>query len=74
MVVDRFSKGAHFMTLSHPFTAVQVAQSYLDHVFKLHAWPKSIVSDKDPVFMNIFWKSLFEIQVTQFCMSYAYYP
>lgn len=42
VVVDRFSKGAHFMKLSHPFTAVQVAQSYLDHVLKLHGWPKSI--------------------------------
>ena len=36
VVVDRFSKSAHFMALAHPYTAIQVAHAYLDHVFKLH--------------------------------------
>ena len=73
VVVDRFSKSAHFMTLSHPFTAIQVAQIYLENDFKLHGWPRSIINDRDPVFVSTFWKSLFEIQGTQFCMSSAYH-
>lgn len=36
VVVDRLGKYAYFMALSHPYTAVEVAQIYLDNVFRLH--------------------------------------
>lgn len=39
VVVDRLSKYAHFMTLSHPYTALEVAPMYLDNVYKLHGVP-----------------------------------
>jgi len=43
VVVDKLSKYAHFMAVSHPYSGKSVAQSYLDDVFKLHGLPKSIV-------------------------------
>lgn len=50
VVVDRLTKYAHFMALGHPYSASQVAEVFLDSVYKLHGCPVSIVSDRDSVF------------------------
>lgn len=74
MVVDRYSKYSHFIALKHPFTAVQVAQLFLDHVYKLHELPKSITSDRDKVFIRQFWQYLFKSLGTKQQLSTAYHP
>lgn len=61
------------MALSHPFTAKDVAQAYLDGVFRLHSWPRSIVSGRDFIFLSNFWQSLFSVQGIEFKLSSAYH-
>ena len=62
MVVDRFSKEAHFAALSHPYTTENVAQVYLNSVFELHGWSQSIIRSRDSLFLSEFWQALFSIQ------------
>lgn len=74
MVVDRFTKFSHFLGLSHPFTAQDVARTFLDNVVKLHGVPQSIVSDKDKIFTSLFWMELMKSLGTKLHMSTAYHP
>jgi hypothetical protein len=73
-VVDRLSKYPHFCALQHPFTTSIVAQIFMDHVFKLHGIPHSIVSDRDPTFTNNFWQEMFKLEDTQLHLSTTYHP
>jgi len=52
-VVDRFSRYAHFIALSHPYTASSVACIFFDEIVCLHSLPQSIVSDHDPTFTTL---------------------
>lgn len=45
LIVCRLTSVAHFLPLSHPFSASSVAKSFMDHVFKLHGIPHVIVLD-----------------------------
>lgn len=74
VVVDKFSRYAHFVPLAHPFSAAGVASAYMNNVYKLHGMPHSIVSDRDRIFTSTFWKELFRITDTQLSMSSAYHP
>ena len=45
VVVDRLSEAEHFIALSHPFSAVDVAKASLGNIFKPNGLPNSIVSN-----------------------------
>lgn len=74
VVVDRLSKATHFGTLPTNYTASKVAQLFWDIVGKQHSIPKSIVSDKDLIFLSKIWQNVFLLQETTLKMSSAYHP
>jgi hypothetical protein len=74
VVVDKFSKYAHFVALSHPFTALQVAVIYLNNIFKLHGLPTVMISDRDKIFTSNVWQELFKLLDTDLRMSSSYHP
>ena len=52
VVVDRLSKYAHFIPCASSITAERVARLFLTHAWKLHGFPRSIITDRDPKFCN----------------------
>jgi hypothetical protein len=74
VVVDTFSKYAHFLGLKHPFTAASVAKLFLSHVYKHHGMPQAIISDRDRIFTRTLWQELFKLAKVDLHMSTAYHP
>ena len=59
VVVDRLTKMMHAIPITTNINAPQLANIFLKEIFRLHGMPKIIISDRDPRFTSIFWKSLF---------------
>jgi hypothetical protein len=74
VVVDKFSKYAHFLPLAHPFTALQVAKLFMDNIFKLHGMPLALISDRGKIFTSQLWQELFRLSDTELQMSTSYHP
>ena len=74
VVVDRFTKMAHFIGLHENATAKDVADTFLWEVWKLHGLPTQNISDMDGKFSGEFWESLCKILGVKRRMSMAYHP
>jgi transposase InsO family protein len=74
VVVDRFTKFAHFIPLRHPFSSSQVAKALWDNVIKLHGIPLTIVSDRDRIFTSHTWREMLQTAGTKLLYSTAYHP
>lgn len=74
VVVDKFSRFAHFIPLAHPFSAATVASAFMDNIYKMHSAPEQIILDRDHIFTSAFWQQLFTLTGTTLAMSSSYHP
>src|SRR4051812_23873652 len=74
VVIDRFSKVAHFLPVKEKITASQLENLYISRIVSLHGIPLEITSDRGSLFTSRYWKSFMEAFGTRLSLSTAYHP
>ena len=72
--VARLSKMVHLAPCSTKISGKEADFLFLDHVYRLHGMPESIVSDWNPRFASGFWHHVFELLGGKLHMSTADHP
>ncbi len=74
VVVDQFSKMAHFIPTKDEAMAQETGRLFFTHIFKHHGLPKDIVSDRNPKFTSKFWQTLWKRMGSELKMNTLFHP
>lgn len=52
---------------------MKIAGLFFANIFKFHGLPRSIVCDRNPIFISKFWQELYRLQGTSFDLNSSYH-
>ena len=73
VVVDKLTKASHFILVKSMYKDDAIAKIFMKEIFRLHGFPKAIISGRDPKFTSNFWKSLFAYLGTKLNFNTSYH-
>jgi hypothetical protein len=73
VIVDRLTKIAHFLPVKTDHPATVYAKLYIARILSLHGVPKTIVLDRGPQFVSMFWSELHKSLCTKLLHNSAYH-
>ncbi|WVZ76414.1 hypothetical protein U9M48_024391, partial [Paspalum notatum var. saurae] len=74
VIIDRFTKSAHFIPMKTIYHAKTYAEIYIAQIVSLHGVPRTITSDRGLLFVSRFWEQLQTALGTNLIRSSAYHP
>jgi hypothetical protein len=74
VVVECFSKMAHFIPFQKTSDATHIANLFFKEIVQFHGLPRRIVSDRDMEFIGHFWRTLWKKLGTNLMFSSSYHP
>ena len=74
VVVEIFSKMAHFIPYKKTSDVEHVAKLLFKEIMRLHGLSRSIISNRDSKFVSYFWKTLWKKMGTELKFSSTFHP
>ena len=73
-VVEKFSKMTNFIPCYKTSDPTHIANLFFKEIVRLHGFPKSIISDRDTIFIGHLWSTLWKKLSTKLSFSSYYHP
>ena len=74
VIVDRFTKSAHFISVKSTYSFEDSARIYIHKIINLHGIHFSIISDRGGQFTTHFWRSFERMLGMQVKLNTAFHP
>lgn len=74
VIIDYFTKIAHFVPLRRLPSARALVDLFVAHVVRLHGFPLEVITDRGPQFTSKFWKGVLAQWGVSVKLSSAYHP